>query len=114
MRQVVNLRARIPLQLPTREAEREYELKVAAARRAQVVRYAVAPRVQLTLPNGGTVRTAGEEVKLSEFEGGTYAWTDGNGRRRQETKPAWRALRDAIEDGLVIEADGFDDPPRAA
>jgi hypothetical protein len=113
MRQVVNLRTRVPVRLPSKEAEREYEIVVAAARRAQGVRFAVAPKVRLSLP-GGTVRTAGEEVTQADFEGATFTTRDGNGRTTTSSKPAWKALRDAIEDGLVLEADGFDGPPRAA
>ena len=109
MRQVVDLRTRIPVQLGSREAERDYEIERAEVRRAQRVQYAIAPRARLTLPNG-TVRNAGEQVALGDFEGATFKVRDGEGRTKAVAKSAARALQDAIEDGIVLEADGFEGP----
>ena len=120
VRQVVNLRTRIPFRFSTREAEREYELEVAAARRAQAVPYAVAPRATLKLPNGAQ-KLAGEAVFLSDFEGctvmtsevaGVTVTTSKPGRANQMLVPARKALADAVFEGLVIE--GYNVPPTAA
>lgn len=85
----------------SREEQRAYERACILARKAQVVPFAVAPRRTLVTPRG--ILKAGDEVRQSDFEGTFFVTRDGNGRELRHPVPAWRALRDAVEDGRVLE-----------
>lgn len=100
-----NLRAGIPIRFPTVEAERAYEAEVGVARRLQRAAFAVAPRCKVRLPRSGEERYAGEAVTASDFEGATFTVGDGNGGSKLVVIPAWKALRNAVEEGLVLEGD---------
>ena len=80
------------------ETKERWLAECAAARRTQSVRYAVSPRMQIATQRG--FLKAGQTVTLEDLSGGG--------------EPAWQTLERLLCSGLVIEADGFDDPPQAA
>jgi hypothetical protein len=88
-------------QFATEEARRAYEDECIDARSRQTVQFAVAPRT--TLPTRRGVLQPGDEVVSDDFEGAPCATRDGRGDVRRHAVPAWRALRDAIADGRVLE-----------
>jgi hypothetical protein len=99
--QVVNMRGRgLPMVFGDNATREAYERELQAALAAQRVQFAVAPRIRLPLPNGTGFLESGSEVRLAQLAGGPLA--------PQLVLNRWLAS------GHVIEADGFDDGPRAA
>jgi hypothetical protein len=92
---IADLRGGASLRRCGSEADRQaYLVECKTARRAQTVRFAVAPRDAVTTP-AGKIITAGSEIRASDLHGGS--------------EPAWRMLRDLVEAGRVLEADGLGD-----
>lgn len=89
------------INLGNSEAQRAHEHDCITARQQQRVPFAVAPRRTLTTPRG-TLKP-GDEVFETDFEGSFISTWDGNGREVRHPVAAWRALRDAVEDGRVLE-----------
>lgn len=99
--QVVNMRGTgLPIQCGDASTREKLEREVEAARSAQRVQFAVAPRVRVLLPNGSKYLETGTEVRLDMLGGGPLA--------------PYLVLRGWINSGHVIERDGFDDGPEAA
>lgn len=98
--QSVNMRSATPINFGDSDSRLKYEREVAAAMRSQRVRFAVAPRIRLRLPNGTGFIEAGGEVTPALLSGGPLAGE--------------AVLRNAIESGHVIEADITPPGPEAA
>ena len=97
---VVNLRTQVAGNHGSEESHALAEAEAEAARARQKCRYAVAPGQQFTTPSGA-VLTSGSEVLLSMLHG-------------HADRAAWQVLESLVMRGLVLEADGVDDGPRAA
>jgi hypothetical protein len=101
-RRTVNLRSATPISfVRDSDQERAYELEVRRARDVQLVRFAVAPRQQVTTHDGRTL-TPGAEVRLSDF---TYS---------RDAGPPWRQLERLVDRGSVIESYRWPTGPEAA
>jgi len=102
MHQVVNMRANYAIVCADDDQQRLYEKEVETARdgqRVRGIRYAVAPRVQIGTPRGGTLR-AGEPCSVADFHG-------------SPDRAAWQILERHVAAGRVIEADVPDGPQAA-
>jgi hypothetical protein len=100
VRQIVDLRTAPTLQFGDRESEARYHRECRAALAEQTVRYAVAPRVTVTLWDGQRLGP-GAEVRLTMF-------------RADHGGAPWKQLAHLVFTGQVLEAAGFNDGPQAA
>ena len=75
----------------SKDDEERYAQEVKAALKTQSTRFAVAPRMSVTLPSG-KVLGAGEPIAAAMLHG--------------STQPAWAVLAAHINAGRVLEADG--------
>ena len=89
----------LPIKFGDAATQATYEREVAAARAAQRVRFAVAPRASVTAPSGQRYG-AGTEITVGMLHGGQ--------------RLAWALIQDWLRTGHLLEADGFDDDPEAA
>lgn len=104
MKQVIDLRnvRATPITFGDAASERRYAERVREARARQAargIRHAIAPLISLTTPRGAVLE-AGSAVMIEDFEGGHF--------------PAPKLLRDAVNQGRVLEVELDDIGPEAA
>jgi len=91
---IADIRGTSSLQFGDRATQQAHLAECKAARAAQKVRFAVAPRCAVTTPSGRVIG-AGLEVRAADLHGGTA--------------PAWAVLAELLACGRVLEADSASD-----
>jgi len=92
---IVDLRGNSTRRFGTEEDRQRHLAECKRVRKSMTVRFQVAPGESVTTP-AGLVLVAGSEVTAAMLHG-------------KPDEPAWRVLKELVDSGRVLEADGAHD-----